>query len=508
MKYNIFKSLLAVTTGGLLLAASGCKKLEDFGDTNINPLGVTSPITAALLTNAQFAIGGQSLIIRPALYVQYIAETQYTDASIYAEPKLDFGGTYSGPLQDLQVIINKNTDPATAGAASVSGSNANQIAVAKIMKTYFIWTTTDRWGDIPYKEALQGASNFTPTFDMQSEIYKAMIADLKSAVDGFDGGQEVKGDVMYGGNIAKWKKLGNTLRMLISLRTSKVYPNAGQLAATEFSAAISHPAGIIETNADNFTLPYPGGPAYQHPWFATYDGRSDYALSKTIADILANMNDARRSAFGSPGTPFPYGLKREQATTLPTNYALVLSDANRAVNSPVVVVSAAVSLLAKAEAIERGWIASSTYGSAQAAYEAAITASFAQWNVAGAAAYIAGSAANYNTGTGGGSNIGANSFNSVVGADAITTTKLQRIALQRYLALFPDGTQAWSEWRRTGVPNLKPTAYATNEAAGKQIPRRYVYGTAEYSLNPAKVAEAAGRITGGDVMNGRVWWDL
>ena len=92
-------------------------------------------------------------------------------------------------------------------------------------------------------------------------------------------------------------------------------------------------------------------------------------------------------------------------------------------------------------------------------------------------------------------------------ASAITTTNLERISLQRYIALFPDGIQAWSEWRRTGVPNLKPTIFATNSAAGGQIPTRYVYGVDEYSLNPTKVAEAVSRLPLGDVMNEKVWWD-
>ena len=507
MKYNFFKSFLIVATGGIVLAGTGCNKLEDFGDTNLNPLGSTSPITAALLTNAQVNIGGLAQSIRPALYAQYIAETQYTDVSLYAEPNLESGGNYAGPMYDLQSIINRNTDPATAAANVSSGSNANQIAVAKILLSYYIWTVTDRWGDVPYSEALKGAGNFTPTFDKQEDIYKKMFVDLKEAIAGFDGGLPVRGDVMFGGDQAKWKKLANTLRMQMALRISNASPAT---AAAEFAAAANDPAGFIATNADNFVLAYPGGAAYRHPWFDLYNGRSDYALSKTLADILSNMNDARRTAYGSSGAPFPYGLKREQATTLPTNYATVLAAGNRAENSPVVVVSAASSLLAVAEGFQRNWItttAGSVITSAKGAYDAAITASFAQWGVTGAAAYLVSAGADYSTGTGGGTSIGANTFGSIVGASAVTATNLERIALQRYIALFPDGIQAWSEWRRTGVPNLKPTVFATNSAAGGQIPTRYVYGVNEYSLNPTKVAEAVTRLPLGDVMNEKVWWD-
>lgn len=533
MKHNFFKSLLPLAAG-FLLVSTGCKKLQDFGDTNINPLGSTSPITAALLTNAQVGIGG---IVtgtgtggtRAGIYVQYFAETQYTETSLYQEPKLEFGATYAGfilvggvhvggELEDLQQIINRNSNPATAGSVAGSGSNANQIAVARITKSYIFWTLTDRWGDIPYSEALQGTNDLSPAYDKQEDIYKGLLKELKEAIAQFDGGAPVRGDIMYGGDQAKWKKVANSLRMMISIRMSKVYPAAGGLAATEFAAAASDPNGFIITNSDNFTLNYPGGAAYKHPWFDIYDGRSDYALSKTIADILANMGDSRRNAFGGPGTPFPYGLERVDATGpgAPgvSAYSFVLASGNRADNSPLVVVNAASVLLAHAEGIERGWIA----GTAKTSYDAAITESFSQWGIAGAASVISGSG-NYNTGAGGGNNIGSNSFNSVVGQNAITANPIERIYLQRYLAHFPDGVQGWSEWRRScdpgtpsprtaaaGIPKLVPTSFAVNSGGG--IPRRYVYGTNEYSTNPTEVGLAVGRLVpDGDVVYSRVWWD-
>lgn len=506
MKHTFFKSLLLLSAGVYMLAGSSCKKLEDFGDTNVNPNGSITPITAALLTSAEINLGG---IIsgtgtggtKAGLFAQYISETQYTDASLYAEPKLDMGGFYTGPLIDLQVIINKNTDPATAGTSLIqsSGSNANQIAVASILKAYYVWTMTDRWGDVPYSEALQGAGNLTPAFDKQEDIYTRLLQDLKDGIAGFDGGLAMQGDVMYSGNQAKWKKLANTLRMQIALRMRKA--NA-TMAATEFAAAYNDGNGYIMSNADNFTLDYPGG-SFKNPYFVIYDGRSDYAFSKTIGDIMSNMGDSRKNFYKSSGNDFPYGLERQDAIAFGTGYAKFLASQFQSEDADVVVVSAATSLLAAAEGVERGWVT----GNAASLYNAAITASFEQWGATGAAAYIANSSVNYATGTGGGVGIGANAFNSVVGADAITTTPLERIALQRYIAHYPDGIQGWCEWRRTGIPNLQPTTYATNSDAGKTIPRRYVYATAEYSLNPAQVAIAVSRLSGGDKMNSRMWWD-
>jgi hypothetical protein len=510
MKHTFFKSLFILSAAVSLLAGSGCRKLEDFGDTNIDPNGSPNPVTGALLTDAENGLGGIVSGVttggtKAGLYVQYFSETQYTDASLYAEPKLDMSGTYSGPLIDLQVIINKNTDPATKSLSITtgSGSNANQIAVATILKSYIIWTVTDRWGDVPYDDALLGAANQQPKFDKQQDIYTRLFKDLKDAVAGFDNGLAMQGDVVYGGDAAKWKKFANTLRMQMALRLTKLYPNAGDLAATEFAAAYNDPNGYITDNADNCVLPYDGS-NFKNPYYVIYDGRTDYAFSQTLGDIMNNMADARKPAFkDGSGSDFPYGLERADAVAFGNGYAQFLSTAWKSTNSSVIILNAATSLLAAAEGVERGWVT----GSAATLYNQAIAASFAQWGVGGAAAYAASPAANYATGTGGGSNIGSNAYGSLVGADAITTTPLERIALQRYLAHYPDGIQGWSEWRRTGFPHLKPTTFATNSDAGKQIPIRYVYATNEYSLNPAQVAIAVSRLTGGDKMNSHIWWN-
>ncbi|MFZ1530261.1 MAG: SusD/RagB family nutrient-binding outer membrane lipoprotein [Ferruginibacter sp.] len=502
MKYKLFKSLAIIASSAFIIGSTGCGKLEDFGNTNVNPLSSTQPITAALLTNAEvFTVSGAAANIRGGLFAQYFSETQYTDASLFQEPKFDFA-IYNTGLMDLQRVIDLNSDPATAAAQLNSGSNANQIAIANILKSYIFWTLTDRWGDIPYSEALKGAANLTPVYDKQEDIYKGLLAQLTASIAGFDGGPNAKGDIFFNGDPAAWKKVANSLRMQIALRMSKVYPSSGQLAATEFAAAVADPNGFMTTNDDNVVTAYPSNiTAYQHPWFATYDGRSDYAYSKTIYDIVSNMGDGRRAAFGTTGSPFPYGLVRADATTLPTNYATVLATKND--NTPYVVISAASTLLAYAEAIERGWVS----GDAKATYEAGVKASFAQWGLSEAAAnaVLTGSG-NYDTGTGGGTSIGNGAFNAVPGQTAATATKLERLALQQYLAYYPDGVQGWSSWRRTNIPRLVPTVFAVNSGVG--IPRRFVYGNTAYQTNPANIAAAVSRLTGGDVMQARVWWDV
>ncbi len=482
MKKITYKFLSLAAIVAVMAGANGCKKLEDFGDTNINPNTTPLPVTAALLTNVESGIGGFASQTRGGLYCQYFSETQYTDVSLYSLPQLDFDGIYAASLMDCQNIINQNSNESTKLYAAQSGSNANQIAAAKILKSYIMWTITDRWGDAPYSEALKGTANLYPKYDKQEDIYKAILKDLKDAVAGFDGGTALKGDILFSGNNASWKKWANSLRMLVSLRLSKQYPAPGGFAATEFAAALADASGSISTNTDNVVLNYPGG-GYRNPWFLLYDGRNDFAVSSTFTTLLANLGDNRISAMASSTVGFPYGLTRDQAVAFGdanTNYAKILPASRRTETSPYVALSAAQVLLARAEAAERGW----TTETAATLYAQGIAASFNQWGVTMPGAYMSAPNVDY-----------ANTAN----------TKLQKIGTQRYIATYPDGIQGWSEWRRTGVPALTPTVNASN--ASKQIPRRYTYGTRESSLNPASLAAAIAAMSGGDTQDSRVWWD-
>jgi hypothetical protein len=448
---------------------SGCSKLKDFGDTNVNPNATTSPIVGALLTNVEAGIGTYAASTRAGLYAQYFSETQYTDVSLYSTPQLDFNAEYAGPLYDLQNIINQNT------------SN-NQSAIAKILQQYIFWTITDRWGDVPYSEALTGNPN--PKFDKQEDIYKGMISTLTAAVNQFDNTSLVTGDIIYGGNIGNWKKLGNSLRMMMALRLSKVFPSPTGYAATEFKAALAHPGGYITSNSENFTVNYPGA-NFKNPWFNVYNGRRDFAESATMVSLLGSFSDTRQSAYGTSTVGMPYGLvrsKSEQFTGANANWSRILRDDLRAENSPLVVYGAAHVTLARAEAADYGW----TTENVTTLYQTGIRLSFEQWG-------LAAPAASYFTQSG-----------VALTAAAGTGANLRQIAVQRYIASYPNGIEGWSIWRKTGFPTLTPAPDALTTTG---IPRRYTYGQGEYGTNPEATKTAAGGITGGDKQEARVWWD-
>ncbi len=510
-KLNKLTSLF-IAAGSLAVMNMGCAKIDQFGNTNVNPLTATQPITAALLTSAESGLGNNAVGISTTTggilsgeFAQYFSETQYPDGSLYSDPKWDATAIYATSIEDAQVIINKNSDPAISGNFAASGSSANQIAVARIIKDYYIWTITDRWGDVPYSEALKGGAIPYPKYDKQEDIYKGLIADLTDAITGFDGGAEVKGDITsYAGSNAKWKKLANSLRMNMALRLSKRYPAAGDYAATQFAAAFTNPNGYIASNADNWSLLFPSDGTYLNTWYATYESRSDYAFSKTVYDALTNLGDTRQSVLAATNVPMPYGLNQANAnafTSANPSYAKVLIPTLRTKGSPIAIVKASITLLSIAEAIERGWVT----GNSQTFYEAGVAASFDQWGATLPTAYLTTGPANFTSGTGAGS-IGQNIYGSIPASqNGNTANKLERIALQKWLAHFPNGIQAYSDWRKSGIPNLQPTAQANN--SGNGIPRRFVYGVNEYSYNPTGVGAAVARLTGGDKSTSKVWWD-
>src|SRR5437762_14341443 len=136
MRTNKFKSILIGGAVIFLLSVSSCSKIDEFGNMNQNPNSPTQPVTSGLLTNvlagmASYEWDGGGVVTVEGLYCQYFSETQYTDASAsYSKPTFNWDGYYAGPLEDLQTIINFNSDPNTAAIAAANGSNNNQIAVA------------------------------------------------------------------------------------------------------------------------------------------------------------------------------------------------------------------------------------------------------------------------------------------------------------------------------------------------------------------------------------------
>ena len=377
---------------------------------------------------------------------------------------------------DLETVLNSPLD-------MNEGPIVNQMAVAKILKAYIYWFLTDRWGDIPYSEALKGRNNFTPKYDRQQDIYNSLFTLLEEANTAIITGStnNIKNDIIYNGDMAKWKRFGNTVRMLMALRLSKIDPAKG---AVEFNTALNN--GVMAANTDNFTYQHLADANNENFWYTQMGrmGRLWYAVSRPLVDTMQSSNDPRLPVFADKNSAGNYvGLAYGQTSTVTPSSVSLLGSSLRLPNSPVYLVTYAQSLFARAEAAKLGWITGGD-ATAKTHYETAIQASIAQWtgSTTSVAAFLAQPKIVYDP------------------ANAI-----KQIAIQRWVHLFLHGYEAWAEWRRTGFPLL----VAAPGANGNQIPRREAYPTIERSNNTANYNEAVSRLPygGTDDLNARVWWD-
>ena len=478
---KLIKITSLALVAGFMIGATGCtKKIDEFGDMNLNPGQVAEPNTAALLTNSLAAMGGEVWSVVPGLYAQLYAETQYTDASRYSKQQPDFGGYYSGVLYDMVNIIKYNSNSETAGKAAGNGSNANQIATARILKAWWFLRVTDAWGDVPYFQALN-FEGIIP-YDKQQDIYTDIFKELKEAVAQFDGGDPFKGDILFNGDVAAWKRFANSTRMMMALRIVKADANKGK---AEFLDALNSPDGYIATNAQNALIVYPGG-NFNNPFYAYYNitQRLDYAISNTVTNFMNANGDRRINVWGSSNVGFTYGLERNDAIAFASanpNWARIIHPSMRTPTMPMPVLTASQITLARAEAAQRGW----TTENAATLYTLGVRQNWEYWGVYDAAAFAA----------------------YMADPDIALTpgTEIQKIATQRWLAAFPDGQEAWNIWRSTGFPVL---AVAPNNN-NLQIPRRFAIATTHYGTNPNTNAVATLYTVAGepDSQYGRPWWD-
>ncbi|PKV76261.1 SusD/RagB family nutrient-binding outer membrane lipoprotein [Pontibacter ramchanderi] len=464
------KKIYAVLLSCFMLAS--CDKFDE--DININPNEPSAATATQLIANAQLSLSSLSATPAAQFHAQYLSETQYPGASLYPDGGTSFYWIYQGPLMNLETVLT------TAKLSTTEGPINNQLAVAKILRAYYYWHVTDRWGDVPYSEALQGVENFTPKYDTQESIYNSLFAMLEQANNEITAGN-ISNDIIYNGDVNKWKRLGNTIRMLMALRLSEVDPTKG---AAEFNKALQ--AGIMTSNADNLVFRHLADANNQNYWYGqvSNQNREWWALTETLVNKLKPVNDPRLQVYGAPARTsgeyrgLPYGTV--QGLPNVTNYSL-LGQAIWKQDAHIQLVTYAQALFAKAEAAKRGWIPGGD-AEAEANYNKAIEQSLLQWT---------------------GSAAGASTLLSQEGVTYNADNAIEQIATQRWIHLFMHGYEAWAEWRRTGYP-----ANLVEPDGGRAVPRRNSYPANEAFNNTTSYNEAVQRQFGGqDNLYGRVWWD-
>jgi hypothetical protein len=379
-----------------------------------------------------------------------------------------------------------------------ASSTPNWSAVGRILKSYTYSVMTDAMGDLPYSQALKGDTNLAPAYDTQQQIYTGMLADLAQANTEISpaGIGFTSGDLMYGGDMTKWRKFANSLRLRLAIHLSIKDPAKG---ATEAAAAVT--AGLFASNADNATLMYLASPPNGNPIYNDrhIGGRDDYGLSKTYVDSLTSWADPRLPVFAqvNPANTgyqgLPNGLNDGEGTPI-VNISRIGAFWRESSNAPMDLLTYSEVLFLEAEAAERGWIPGGS-AAASAFYTNAIKASMKQYGIdtATTATYLAQGKVGYDS----------------TALGATLAGHLQQIAYQKWVSLFMQGMESWTEVRRTRIPLLVPGPRAVFGAgvAGR-IPERLPYDDNESVLNKANLdaAVASQGFSAGNDIQKALWF--
>lgn len=457
---------------------------------------------------------------------------------------VEYGGNAQKSASDMARLWDKYyPDLITKVVALIDATKddtayVNIHAMARILKVQDFLKLTDYYGDIPYFEAGKGyiESNLTPKYDKQQDIYNDFFNELDEAEKALDANKPLPtDDLIYNGDIAKWKKYANSLRLRIAMRLIKVDPAKAQ---KEAEAAVA--AGVFTSNDDISAVRYenvrnPGtgmgkGNGVSNIIYGTNDDRGcEFWLTTEMVEVMEQMHDPRlfngyyatiqlRDADRTDVTDLVlakrgggYAASSMQAQkyewdvndkypgsdiTIQYNgkdvnieyiYSLLrASKYIQAFGAPYIFISYAETEFLQAEAAYRGW---NIPGTAAEHYKKGLEAAVRQWTLFGA-------------------DVPDGDVTAFSAANPLTSGKeLDQINTQIWVLDILDPVEAWSNYRRTGLPNITFHTYnpSLNQSDGK-MPRRIEYPTQETELNKTHYEEAVSRIGSDDWLK-RVWWD-
>ncbi len=511
---KIYQYIKGASLSLALLTATACEK--DFEDINSNP-NQPEQVSADLLLpdiirRSVNEMSGETWNYGNIL-MQYTSKIQFTNEDRYDwGPRNDPWSAFYDELRDLNNMVEIATE----------NEQNNTLGIALVMKSWMYHILTDAYGDIPYSEATKGKSdaNYFPAYNPQEEVYQGITADLEQANNLLGtSNEQVNGDILYDGDLSKWKKFANSLQLRIDMRLSdRIDPSAAMNKI--LNDPDTYP--IFEDNNDQAALTYLQAAPNQWPLYTTRSGSFDeIRMSTTMEAALKERNDPRLLVYYQPtndsGEPFvgteedyagvPNGLADEAALKYSPSgdpakggsnfisrvglmFSCLACNPNTQPNAAEgMIMSYAELQFILAEAAEKGFIG----GEAATFYQNGIQASFDYFDERVPASY---------------------GIEVTPGSDYFTQTevvyagsqeeKLQKIGTQKWIALFFNGLEAWFDWRRTGIPEITPGPDNVNN---DRIPVRYGYPTSEQLYNGDSYAAAVAR-QGQDTYNTRVWWDV
>ena len=449
------------------------------------------------------------------LYSGYIAATlgstnhngQYNFQEQWVNATFDYAYTgIMAPWQSIHKIATEQELPEVD-------------ALATIVKVEGMHRIADTFGPIPYVN--YGSSSLYDALDL---VYNKFFEELDNAIEVLsnyvNGNVDAKlmsdYDCVYGGDVEKWVKFANSLKLRLAIRIANVSPAKAKEMA---ESAVNHELGLIETNADNATWKYFG--TISNPLFVAvrYNEEASGGDTHPAADIICYMNgynDNRRASYFEeskwPGETY-VGLRRGINLSKMKEYFINYSRVKISSSDPVLWMNAAEVAFLRAEAT--AIYGFNMKGTAADFYEQGVRLSFEQWGATGVDSYLADESsvpALYKDPA------GLNTYEKNLSAitvkwneGASKEEKQERIITQKWIANWPLGNEAWADYRRTGYPKLLPATSEGNLSGGivdsEKGARRMPYPSEEYTSNTENVQEAVNSYLGGpDNMATDVWW--
>ncbi|MBO9636160.1 MAG: SusD/RagB family nutrient-binding outer membrane lipoprotein [Chitinophagaceae bacterium] len=462
----------------VMAALTGCTR--NLTDLNKDPKNPPDASAEALFTNAERRLtnnlvsNSQNLNIF-RLIIQHQQQTQYVDESNYDLANRSITDNtwdvmYRNVLHDLHAskkLVERDETNA--------GVKKNKLAFIDILQVYTFYYVVNTYGNVPYSEALDIELNF-PKFDDAKTIYNDLLTRLDASIAALNTAATSFGnaDVIYDGNVTKWKKFANSMKLKMALTIADDDAGKAKTAAEQAVAA-----GVFTSNADNALFRYITSPPNTNPIWVdlVQSGRDDFVACQTIIDELKNHNDPRIDNFFTkdPSGDYSGGLPGMGTSFSGTSH---VDGAITAADFPGDILDYAEVEFLLAEAVERGF---NVGGTAKEHYDKAVTASILFWNGTAdeAADYLAQPEIDY----------------------ASATPWREKIGLQKWLAFYNRPWDGWIDWRKFDYPAL-----VAGPDANSDIPVRYSYPVNEQNVN-TKNWEQASKAIGGDDVSTKLWWD-
>lgn len=496
-KYRLIQILIIIVSITIFIS---CEK--NFGDINVNPNAptVTNPdfiFTEALINGAQMD-ANRDFGIWAGLTASDEGLERKDNFYLPSELAINTWKDCYSIIANLNEIVKiVKDDP----------FYKNKLAVTRIWRAYIFGRITDLYGDIPYSEAAQGNTDqffIAPVYDSQRSIYLSLLDELKDAISQIDVTTSTLGnfksaDIVYGGDLTKWIKFGNSLRLRMALRISNIEPDLAKGIVTEILLQNQ----LMSANSDGFHFKF--NKDFKSATYYFYSaGLARILPSKFLVDMMLETSDPRLPIYaqhpekGSAVSSYrgmPSELTVDERITEDYNFKKASHVGSYFLREDIVgfTLSYAELCFMKAEAAIKGWGASPA--DAETYYNQGIQASMSFFKT-----FTPSNALQVDPFA----EITQTQINNYLGGpgkfEGTDEEKLEKIITQRWITLYQEGGyEAFALVRRTHYPRLK-NYYGDYWDLNNDFVQRMPYPIEEYSLNGDNAKQAVER------QAEKVWW--